>query len=133
MRRSTIWKLLALPLVAGCTMDEHPVAPLGEEAHRALITGIHFPSDVRVDDEVIVRFSVVTPPCMEFYYAQDSPYAESVQFRAFNADAPCVTSTSKTREVSFTLAAPQPAHRALVFEEPDGADSVRALRATAGQ
>ena len=135
MRGLSNWIVLpALAFVAGCRAPGGDlVAPPPIESEPALITGIQVPTDVRVNDDVTVRYNVVIGPCRQFYYAQDRLDGEVMRFTAFSIAGPCTTSTTTTHAVEFFLQGPQKAHRALLFEEPDGADSLRVLNATGGQ
>lgn len=52
-----------------------------------------------------------------------------MRFSAWSIPAPCVSALPTTREVECFLQRPQKLPRALIFGEPDDADSVRVLSA----
>ena len=128
MRAPLFGALMAtLTIVAGCI--DHPLnaPPPADESRVALITAIKYPTGVAVNDDVTIRFTVVVNPCEAFAYAQDRPDGDAMRFSAWSVPAPCTSAVPTTHDVEFFLQGPQKLPRALIFDEPDDADSVRVL------
>ena len=132
MRGRMLWTAPALlALVAGCH-DAWPAVTPPVVSHLALITAIRYPDSVTVEDDVIVRFTVVVNPCETLYWAEDHPDGDTMRFSARSISADCVSASPTTHEVEFLLQRPQRLPRTLIFAEPDGADSVRVIAPKGG-
>jgi hypothetical protein len=123
--------LMALAILPGCKRVD-PVQPPTEVPRIALITAIQYPQAVTVNDDVTVRFTVVINPCEDFAYAQDRPDGDAMRFTAFSITTVCVSAVPAAKEVEFFLQSPQQLPRRLIFDEPDGIDSVRVVGAKSG-
>ena len=129
--RKVCGTLAALALLAGCG-EYHPAQPPAQVARVALITAIRYPDSVTVNDDVTVRFTAVINPCEDFAYGQSRLDGDAIRFTAFSFTTACVSAVPTTHEVEFFLQSPQQLPRRLIFDEPDGVDSVRVLALKGG-